>query len=54
MIRSIGAAAMLGFVAVVPAQPVAARRRGGYYWWQGGCYYRYPNGDFVRVRQDYC
>jgi hypothetical protein len=30
------------------------RYRGGYYWWHGGCYHRYPNGDFVRVRRGYC
>jgi hypothetical protein len=30
------------------------RYRGGYYWWHGNCYYRYPNGDFVRARRSYC
>lgn len=32
----------------------ARRYRGGYYWWRSQCYYRYPNGDFVRVRRGYC
>jgi hypothetical protein len=30
------------------------RRRGGYYWWRGGCFYRYPDGHYVRVSGRYC
>jgi hypothetical protein len=32
----------------------AGGRRGGYYWYRGNCYYRYPNGDWARVRRRYC
>jgi outer membrane lipoprotein SlyB len=32
----------------------AERRRGGYYWWHSGCYYRYPNGEWVRVARRRC
>jgi hypothetical protein len=30
------------------------RRRGGFYWWHERCYYRYPNGDWVRVNRRNC
>ncbi len=32
----------------------AEARRGGYYWWHGGCYYRYPNGEYAPVAPGYC
>jgi hypothetical protein len=32
----------------------AERRRGGYYWWHDGCYRRYPDGGYVRVKRGYC
>ena len=38
--------------AVIGAE--AERRRGGYYWWRDGCYARYPDGGYVRVRTGYC
>lgn len=28
--------------------------RGGYYWWRNRCYYRYPNGEWVRVSRRNC
>jgi hypothetical protein len=31
-----------------------AQRRRGYYWWRGGCYERYPEGQYVRVPRHYC
>lgn len=31
-----------------------AERRRGYYWWHGGCYYRYPDGGYVRVKTGNC
>ena len=38
--------------AIIAAE--AQRRRGGYYWYQGGCYWRYPDGQFVRVSRANC
>ena len=32
----------------------AQQRPSGYYWWRGGCYYRYPNGDWLQVQPGYC
>ena len=32
----------------------AQRRAGGYYFWRNGCYYRYPDGAWVRVGQRNC
>jgi outer membrane lipoprotein SlyB len=32
----------------------AQRRAGGYYFWRNGCYYRYPDGAWVRVNHRYC
>ena len=32
----------------------AQRRAGGYYFWRNGCYYRYPDGAWVRVGPRYC
>ncbi len=31
-----------------------AERRRGYYWWHGGCYYRYPSGEYAAVAVNYC
>ncbi len=31
-----------------------AERRNGFYWWQGGCYYQYPSGEYVRVAPGNC
>jgi hypothetical protein len=31
-----------------------AERRRGYYWWRGGCYYRYPSGEYAVVAPGYC
>jgi hypothetical protein len=31
-----------------------AERRRGYYWWRGGCYYRYPSGEYAAVPPGYC
>jgi hypothetical protein len=38
--------------AVIAAE--AQRRSSGYYWWRGGCYYRYPNGNWLQVQPGYC
>jgi Glycine zipper len=38
--------------AMIGAQ--AQQRPSGYYWWRGGCYYRYPNGDWLQVQPGYC
>jgi outer membrane lipoprotein SlyB len=32
----------------------ADRRAGGFYWWHRKCYYRNPNGSWVRVSRRYC
>ena len=32
----------------------ADRRDGGYYWWRNRCYYKYPEGDWVRVSRRHC
>lgn len=32
----------------------AQRRAGGYYFWHNGCYYRYPDGAWIRVSSRYC
>jgi hypothetical protein len=37
--------------AIVGAQ---AAQRAGYYLWQGGCYYRYPSGQYVPVDPRSC
>ena len=34
--------------AVIAAE--AQRRAGGYYRWRGGCYCRYPNGNWLQVQ----
>jgi len=31
-----------------------AEQRRGYYWWHGGCYYRYPSGEYQQVGPRYC
>ena len=31
-----------------------AERRHSYYWWRGGCYYRYPSGQYAPVAAGYC
>ncbi len=37
--------------AVIGAQ---AEQRHGYYLWQGGCYYRYPSGEYIAIDPRYC
>jgi hypothetical protein len=37
--------------AVIGAQ---AEQRHGYYLWQGGCYYRYPSGEYAAIDPGYC
>jgi outer membrane lipoprotein SlyB len=32
----------------------AQQRPSGYYWWRSGCYYRYPNGDWMQIAPGYC
>ena len=32
----------------------AQQRPSGYHRWRGGCYYRYPNGDWLQVQPGYC
>ena len=29
-------------------------RRGGFYWYEGRCWYRYPNGEYVRTSSRNC
>jgi len=31
-----------------------AERRHSYYWWRGGCYYRYPSGQYAAVARGNC
>jgi hypothetical protein len=48
------AGAVIGAATGAAIASEGERRASGYYWWRGGCYYRYPNGSWLRVRPDYC
>lgn len=48
------AGAVIGATTGAVIASEAQRRNGGYYWWRGGCYYRYPDGNWLRVQPGYC
>ncbi len=49
---AIGAGIGAATGAVIGSQ--AEPRRGGYYWYEGRCWYRYPNGEYVRASSRNC
>ncbi len=48
------AGAVIGATTGAVIASEAQRRNGGYYWWRDGCYYRYPNGNWLQVQPGYC
>ena len=48
------AGAIIGATTGAVIASEAQRRHSGYYWWRGGCYYRYPNGQWLQVQPGYC
>ena len=45
-----GIGAATGAIIGSQAEP----RRGGFYWYEGRCWYRYPNGEYVRTSSRNC
>ena len=52
--RGAVAGAVIGATTGAVIASEAQRRANGYYWWHGGCYYRYPNGEWMGVAPGYC
>jgi uncharacterized protein YcfJ len=48
------AGALIGATTGAIIASEAQRRSGGYYWWHRGCYYRYPDGNWMGVDPRYC
>jgi outer membrane lipoprotein SlyB len=46
--------AVIGATAGAVIGAEAEQRQTGYYWWHGGCYYRYPDNSYLRVRNNRC
>ncbi|MCK0208783.1 glycine zipper domain-containing protein [Starkeya koreensis] len=41
--------------AIIGNQSDKKKKKGSYYFWSGGkCFYRYPNGQVVKVSKSYC
>jgi outer membrane lipoprotein SlyB len=51
---SIAIGAIVGATAGAAIASQGQVRRGGYYWYEGRCWFRNPNGDYLRVQNRYC
>jgi outer membrane lipoprotein SlyB len=51
---AVAAGAIIGAATGAIIASEAQRRASGYYAWRGGCYYRYPDGAWVRVSSRRC